>query len=172
MNQSLTIEHKEKTAQLLWTGFILLFFIIQAIIWIVAISITSRDPSHAVVAGYDEKALHWDDEKALRAASANLGWQAEILVDSTSDIRDNHAMTIRLQDRSKSPIEGASVVLRAFHRALAGQPQSIPLSEINAGIYAGQIQISKGGQWQFEGTVQLGEDTYVIDQRLYLGGSK
>ena len=64
-----SIENKEKTAQLMWTGFILGFFVIQAIIWIIAISITARDASHAVVAGYDEKALKWDDQKALSAAS-------------------------------------------------------------------------------------------------------
>ena len=81
MAQTIAVEQKEKTAQFVWTGFILLFFVIQAIVWTVAISITTRDPSHAVVAGYDEKALNWDDEKALRLASANLGWQAEIVID-------------------------------------------------------------------------------------------
>ena len=35
------LEQKEKTAQLVWTGFILMFFFVQAIIWIVAITLTA-----------------------------------------------------------------------------------------------------------------------------------
>ncbi len=168
MNQSIAIENKEKTAQLMWTGFILIFFIVQAIIWMVAISITIRDPSHAVVAGYDEKALKWDEEKVQNLASANLGWQAEILIDSTADILGNHAITVRLDDREHSPVKDAKFEFRAFHRALAGQPQPILLSEINDGVYAGQIQIRKSGLWQFEGVAQKGDDTFLIDQRLSL----
>jgi nitrogen fixation protein FixH len=168
MNQSIAIENKEKTAQLLWTGFILVFFIVQAIIWMVAISITIRDPSHAVVAGYDEKALKWDEEKALSEASAHLGWQAEILIDSSADILGNHAITVKLDDRDQSPVDDAKIELRAFHRALAGKPQQISLSEINEGVYTGQIQIRKSGLWQFEGVARKGEQTFLIDQRLSL----
>ena len=67
-----TLQQKEKTAQFLWTGFILMFFVIQAIVWIVAITLTANDKSHAVLPNYDERALKWNEEVALRAASEKL----------------------------------------------------------------------------------------------------
>ena len=172
MNQTISVQNKEKTAQLMWTGFILAFFVVQAIIWIVAISITSGDPSHAVVAGYDEKALKWDEEKALRMASSALGWQAEVVIDSTADIRGNHALTFKLVDREQLPVKTAEIELKAFHRAFAGEPQRVALSEISDGVYAGQIQIRKSGLWQFEGLARKGDDTYLIDQVLSLNVGK
>ncbi len=51
-----TIEERERSAQFLWMGFIISFFAIQAVIWTFALIMTSNDKSHAVVAGYDEKA--------------------------------------------------------------------------------------------------------------------
>lgn len=172
MSQTITIENKEKSAQLIWTGFILGFFIIQAIIWTVAISITSRDRSHAVVAGYDEKALKWDDQKALASASASLGWKAEIVVDAKADIRGNHVLTIKLKDKTDSPIAGAAMELQAFHRAVASERQPIELRESESGIYTGQIQIQKSGLWQFEGFARRGDETFLVDQRVHLGVSK
>lgn len=171
MNQtSNSIAQKERTAQLIWTAVILSFFLIQAVIWIFAISVTANDQSHAVVAGYDEKALLWDDEKARRLASAELGWQAELVVDSTSDIRGYRTLTVNLidakiSDATKSPVEKAKVELTAFHRGRAAVKQQISLTETEDGVYVGRIQIHKGGQWQFEGTATRGEHTFMINDR-------
>ncbi len=70
-NLTTTIQQKEKTAQFLWTGFILMFFVLQAILWTVAITLTTGDKSHAVIASYDARALNWDEEVAQRNASAS-----------------------------------------------------------------------------------------------------
>ena len=160
-----TFERKEKTAQLMWLAFILSFFLIQAVIWTVAISVTATDQSHAVVAGYDEKALLWDEEKARIVASEKLGWTSEIVVDPASDIRGFRTVTIKLNDANESPVTGATVSLTAFHRARAAQPQQVTLSEFEPGKYAGQVQVRKTGLWQFSGTASAGDDTFLIDER-------
>ena len=158
-------EDKEKTAQLVWTGFILSFFLIQAVIWTIAISVTANDQSHAVVAGYDEKALLWDEEKARRAASANLGWQSELVVDPDSDIRGFREVTIKLQDANDRPIENATVDLTAFHRGHAAQQQLVTFSEHNDGVYWGQVQVRHSGQWQFDGVARQGDDAFIFNER-------
>ena len=172
MNQSISLEHKEKTAQFIWTGFILLFFLIQAIIWIVAITLTSHDPSHAVVAGYDEKALHWDQEKAMRNASQQLGWQASLQIDPTTDIARQHLLTLQLEKADETPVENAAITLKAFHRGRAGVPQKIDMAETGPGIYSGKIEIRKSGNWQFDGLAIAGEDVFLIEQIHYLSASK
>ena len=160
-----TIEQREKSAQLMWTGFILMFFLIQAVIWTVAISATANDRSHVVVAGYDEKALMWDEEKALRAASVRLGWRAEISVSSGGDIYGIRNVTIKLQDANQTPIEKATLELTAFHRARAADRQQIEVSELSHGVYSGMIRIQKSGPWQFDGIAKKGDDTLLISER-------
>ena len=140
MNKTISFEQREKTAQFVWTGFIVMFFVVQGIVWTIAITLTANDKSHAVVAGYDEKALRSDEEVALRAASKQLGWRTELLIDAAADVRDVHAITLKLADAKGQPLAGAAVQLTAFHRALAGDPQLLTLSEVRAGTYSGKIQ--------------------------------
>ena len=75
----------EATARLLWTGGIIAFFAIQAVLWIVAITLTSQDPSHVVFEGYDQRALNWDSWQQSMRASAALGWQPRIEVATRAD---------------------------------------------------------------------------------------
>ena len=162
-----TLQQKEKSAQLLWTGFILMFFVIQAILWTVAITLTSGDKSHAVVASYDERALNWDEEVAQRNASIRLGWQADLFLDSAADIRKFHVITLKVQDSRQQPVAGAVIEMVAFHRALAGEPQSVDLAEVGEGVYSGKIQVHKSGLWQFEGKATRGGDVFLIkDQQM------
>ena len=166
MTQQYTFsERKEKTAQLIWTGFILSFFLIQAVIWTVAISVTANDQSHAVVADYDEKALMWDEEKARRTASAQLGWQSELVVDRASDILGFREVEFQIHDANNRPVKNANVELTAFHRARVAQRQRIVLSELNNGVYAGRVQIRKTGLWQFDGVARKGDDVFMFNER-------
>ena len=125
-----------------------------------------------MVAGYDEKALNWDEEKARMLKSQRLGWQATVLVDSAADIRGNRAITLQLSDQDQQPITGAQVELTAFHRARVANKQQIELSEINDGVYAGQLQVNKGGNWQFDGSATRGDDTLLLAERVIIGRSK
>ncbi len=166
------IEQREKTAQFIWTGIILLFFLMQAVIWMVALTLTSSDKSNAVVAGYDEKALNWDEEMAVQNASSRLGWKAELFVDPTADIDRSHAITLKLSNADQAVIKNATIELSAFHRARSGDPQQIEFTEINEGVYAGRIQIRKSGFWQFDGAARKGGDTFLINQTQVLKTSK
>ncbi len=164
-------EMREKTAQLRWTVFILLFFLIQAVIWIVAISITTRDPSHAVVADYDERALNWDEERALRRASAALGWTATIRVDEAADIRGNRVIAIEISD-GQQPVTDARLELTAFHRARAGQPHQLLMKEVGPGVYSGTLQVRHSGLWQFSGVARHNDDTFLFDERKRLNAKR
>jgi nitrogen fixation protein FixH len=166
------LARKEATAKFVWTAIILSFFLIQAIIWVVAITLTANDKSHAVVAGYDERALNWDDEVALRTASKKLGWRSELTIDSASDIRGIHNITLKLQDSDESPVANASVQLTVFHRAFAGDPQKITFAEISDGVYEGKIRIRNSGRWQFTGSAQADDATFLIDEQQFLSVSK
>ena len=165
---SIELQRKEKTAQLAWTGFILFFFLIQAIIWIIAISITANDSSHAVVSGYDQRALQWDQSRAVQLASEALGWEAQLLVDQTSDIHGNRIVNLKVHDRQDSPVEQAEAELQAFHCGRASEVQQIALQEIGSGVYSGQVQIRRPGNWQFVGTLVRGDEKFVFNERQHV----
>ena len=163
MNQSLALT-KERTAQFGWTVFILMFFCIQAVIWSVAISITARDTSHAVVDGYDEQALNWDEVKKARQQSAALGWGAEFKINSVADVRGERAISLMINDRNGDPISKAQLQVSAFHRGTAAERQDIDFKEVGPGVYTSRIQINRFGKWCFSGTVSVTDQIFLIDE--------
>ena len=149
-----------------------MFFLIQAVIWTVAISITSRDSSHAVVAGYDEQALNWDEVKRQRSASDALGWSANIQVDPTGDIRGNRTIKLNLKNSEQAPIENAVVLLEAFHRGRAAEVQLLVLKSIEPGVFSGTMQIRNSGQWRFSGTATVGKEQFLVEQQLKIDSNR
>ncbi len=170
MNEQV-MENRENVARLLWTGFILLFFLIQAVIWTVALTLTANDKSHALVTGYDARGVDWEAQAAARDASRRLGWQAQWQVDSTGDIRQFHRITCTLSDSAGEPVTGAAIRIAAFHRGRAGDPQSIEFVPVADGVYSGRIRITRTGHWQFDGAARRGNDTLLISQRQFLKAS-
>ncbi len=169
---SLEIQRRERTARFLWTVLILMFFMIQGVIWTVAIYATSRDSSHAVVAGYDEQAMHWDEVKLRRQTSAALRWEADIKVDSAGDIHGNRIVTLSLKDQNQLPLESAVVKLVAFHRGRAAEPQNLSLKPVAPGIYSGNVRVRKIGNWQFSGSAISNEDQFLIEQQITLNSNR
>ena len=163
---SQALQQKEQTAQFIWTVFILMFFVIQAVIWTVAITITASDTSHAVVAGYDEEALHWDDVRRERTASAALGWTSELKVSSSADLRDFRIVTVQLADRHKQPVENAILELDVFHRGRAANVQTISFNEMGPGVYSAKIRIDRTGFWQFSGFAKQDTNQFIINERV------
>ena len=165
---------KEITAQYLWTGFILMFFVIQALIWTFAISITSSDPSHVVVEGYDRQALTWDQVKQERANSLALGWSIDVDIESNSDVLGNRALGVTAKDAHGQPIENGELELRAFHQGRAADSQVIKLFKSKPGVYNGQVQVRHAGIWRLEGELTLGDKRFLVNEtrRLALPGGQ
>lgn len=156
----------EKLAQFAWTGFILMFFMIQAVIWTIAITVTARDSSHAVVSGYDELALKWDEVKQLQQDSAKLGWECEISVAENGDVIGNRTLTFQLNDRQGKPIEAAQIDLTAFHRAHASKKRPLTVVAAGGGTYTATLLVNKSGKWQFSGQATCMGDQFLIEQTI------
>lgn len=164
------LKQKEKSAQRLWIGFILIFFILQAILWTSAIRLTANDRSHAVHPDYGQKALHWDQQVAQQQASDRLHWAATITVQNSPQANMPPTITLSIQDDQAQPIAGATVQLSAFDRARASQRFSIQLKPSPAGVYTALMPTTdRLGCWQFEGTATQGDSVFIIHQQLCLG---
>lgn len=165
------IANREKSAQLLWTGFILMFFLIQAVIWMFAISVTANDHSHAVVNDYDEQAFKWDEYRKQQRASKSLGWNAQLQIAPNRDTQGNRVVDLSIVDRNQNPVEKASIEFDAFHVGRAADIQSVPLEETEPGVYRGCLRVRHGGNWQFRGQASLDQDTFLIQIRTYIANS-
>ncbi len=165
MNPS--IEHaNEKLSQMLWTAFILMFFAMQAIIWTIAVSITSHDNSHSIVAGYERQAFRWDEVKSAQMSSDQLGWHSQLTISGDADIHCNRTLTLRISDENDRPIANAQVALKVFHRGTAAIVQDLTLEESETGRYQSSIHIHRAGKWCIQGTAIVNDDVYQIDQTI------
>ncbi len=163
------LQEREAVAQLAWTTGIIAFFGLQAILWSVAIFLTSNDPSHAIVDDYDKKAMNWDAQREAEEASRNLGWTCEISPSIRLKNDRQRSVEICLRDRESKPIPSANVSVRAFHKARAAHPVDQQLTETGPGVYSAVLEMPKEGLWQFEVSADLGGDHYQCLQVLQVG---
>ena len=162
------IRKNENIARLAWTGFVLIFFILQAILWAVAISKTAGDRSHAVVSGYAEQAMRWDEVKQSKLESDRLGWTAKIAVNQSADVRGNRTITVRVYDKHDNPVADADVSMLAFHIGQAADTQNLKLQLAEPGVYSGTLNVQKSGNWEIRGTAKTSEAEFLFEQRLWL----
>lgn len=156
-----TLAQREATARMLWTGGIVAFFVIQAVLWTVAITLTSQDPSHVVFEGYDQRALNWDSWQETVRASAALGWKTELQIGNVATVMGQRDLTLRLADRDGQAISNATVELKLFHRARAAEAETLSLQEFRPGEYVTSFRPQHAGTWKFEVTATRGADKFL-----------
>ncbi len=165
---SMEMRRVESLAQLRWTAFILFFFVLQAILWTVAITLTSNDPSHVVLDEYGSAPEAWKERMAIERASAKLGWQADVAMSSEADIRGRRSGRLRLSDSQGQPIAGGKVTIKAFHTGHAAEAQSVTATEGEPGVYEFSITVRNYGNWRFEGDVNADSHRFVFENQIWL----
>jgi len=177
---STTIHPNERSTQLLWMGFIIMFFMLQAILWTVAILFTMNDSSHAIIPNYEQKAVHWDQSQTALRASEALGIRSTLSVDADPDLRGVRTVRLKLLDAEHKPVAANTISLKAFHVGRAAEVQEIVLvksENLDAGVdgkseadddFTGSVLIDKTGHWSITGSVLVDSDLYFIDQRVFI----
>lgn len=154
------LQSREAFAAMIWTGGIIGFFVIQAIIWAVAITITHSDPSHAVIANLDERVGSWDRRREAQAASDQLGWQTVVQVMPPASTSGQPQVQIRLQDRAGNPVVAEQLEVTGFHRARVTERQTLPLEVVEPGVWRVTTDLKRAGWWRFEGHASRGIEQY------------
>lgn len=154
----------EDLARWIWTMAIIGFFAVQASLWLVAITLTFRDPSFAVTDQYEQKGQEWDAIAARQIASQKLGWSLEFYETPGGDGK-NAGIQIRLIDRVGRPVSGASIELSVFHCARASEVQTPPVRDIGDGVYLANARIDRRGKWKLSGVARLDETEFWFDRK-------
>lgn len=160
-----TIEQKEKFAQMAWTAGIVGFFSIQAVIWAIAITLTSTDKTHAVIADYERGGLSWDQTQQMIKESEALGWSTNLSIDTQSSLPGRRTITLTVLDRNQQPIEVAEINLEVFHRGQAAIVYDLKLLPSDEpGVYVGQLEMTRPGYWQFSGAIDHPTGFYLYKE--------
>jgi len=133
--------------------------------------VASRDEAFAVEPDYYRKAVHFDDEMALRAASIRLGWNVQ------PTLRLAHpgtpgALGVRVTDASGKPLTGATVKVLAMHNARASHLLQATLSEVGEGRYATSLDARRPGAWELRFTVTRSNEVFATTVRLDALGAR
>ncbi|MDG2223838.1 MAG: FixH family protein [Rubripirellula sp.] len=94
---------------------------------IFAIMLATGDESVAVVPDYHQKALQWDEKRAVKRASDQLGWQCVIEALPVSEGRGFAGLTAALKDDQGEIIKAKQGTLRWFRHTRANSVQQIPI---------------------------------------------
>lgn len=161
-------QSREALAQMLWTGGIIGFFLIQALLWTVAITLTHNDPSHAVVADLDERVGGSDLRRAAKLASDRLGWNTSVSVVSPVSPNAKRTVQIRIFDLMGQPVPAQNLEVFGFHRARVTERKTLTLQSIAPGVWQVNDTMNRTGWWRFEGNASLGTDRYQFEVTEFL----
>jgi nitrogen fixation protein FixH len=132
-------------------------------IWVALIA--ARDEAFAVEPDYYQKAVHFDDEMALRAASAKLGWHV-IPTLALGDAGQRGSLEATVTDSSGTPISGATVQLLAMHNARASHQLTATLLDAGEGRYRAPLDAVRPGEWELRFLVTRGTDRFAVRERV------
>jgi nitrogen fixation protein FixH len=130
-----------------WIAGLIGLLVVNAIA-MVTLAATAGDPATRVLPDYYRKAVAWDDLTAARAASAALGWTAELGVEHGSLIATIH-------DRDGRAVTGAAVEATLRPRVRADEQRRVVLTELGAGRYAADLTRPRHGLHDVEVTARV-----------------
>lgn len=94
---------------------------------IFAIVLATGDESVAVVPDYHQKALHWDEEMAVKRASDRLGWKCAMEALPISEGRGYAGLIATLKDDRGEIIKAKQGTLCWFQHTRANSVQELPI---------------------------------------------
>lgn len=157
----------ETSARFLWVGLIAGLLLAQIVMCVVAATLATGDPSFAIVPGYHDRALRWDETVAAERASAALRWEAEVIPAPIADVLGRRTVIVALRDHVGAPVSAAAVTARIFHHARAGEAREVSFQETaDPGTYAVTTEMRRDGLWEFRMEANRGDERFVSTRTI------
>lgn len=157
---------KKSLAPILWPlGVVGALGVSLSVCTITVIAATS-DKSFAIEDDYYAKAVAWDDTAAQRVRNEELGWNANIAVFESGEIR------VELLDAVGQPISDAHLSALAFHHADRRAAVEILLAESHEpGVYRGSVDTPRAGVWQVRARARARGETFTATTDTLTGAN-
>lgn len=151
-----------------WPVIIVVALGVHAVAWLGVAWLATSNPTYAVEEDYYAKAMAFDQTRAQRARNAELGWNLSVAATPAPVAGAEATLTVALTDRSGAPVDGATVVVEAFHNVRADRILEARLRPFEPGRYAASLPMSRDGLWELRFTVSRGTEVFTDIVRQHL----
>lgn len=121
----------------------------------------TSDHNAAVIPDYYARSTHWDEQKAMQAASDRLGWQVSVVDTGDRDALGDRGVVVKVVDREGTPVAATSAELAYHHDAHPEDTRTLSAQAAGGKELTGRLRIARRGFYSLEITVRAGDDVYV-----------
>lgn len=143
-----------------WPAFVISILLMGMVTTLYTVYLANQSPPQ-VVENYYEKALNWDSEQAVAAASQALGWDLQLAIAPPQTEASERIIQVTLLDAAGQPITNLEGSVRARRPDQIGILAETPLMARPDGSYEGHLPLTKRGLWDLEVIVQREDERFV-----------
>ncbi len=156
------IRRLNRNAAWRWGSLVVGLLTLQVIGGVTSIILATSDESVAVIPDYHQKALRWDEEMSVRAASAKLGWSTDLAT-------HGRGMNLSVFDQDGNRVAIASGKIEWYHLAKAAKVNRFDVNSVPTGSIDLQRCFDADGRWNV--TLDLLDEQgnrFVHAQEIYV----
>ncbi|MEW8013961.1 MAG: FixH family protein [Candidatus Sedimenticola endophacoides] len=127
----------------------------------------SRSPG-LVVEDYYDRGQDYEANMLKRQAKA-LAWDMQLIAPPYVDVAKATTYGVRISDRAGAPFAPDSVVFYAYRPADAEQDFSVPMKQIELGLYQAPVSFPLLGVWDILISARSGEGEINLPHRISAG---
>ena len=114
-----------------------------------------------------EKGLTYNSVIAMAQKQQDLGWTANLVVEPTGAGHAVH-VSATYQDKDGKALESLDVRALISRPTVAGSDQKLVLEPKGKGIYAADVDLAMGGQWDVDVAATSPEGLHQVQKRILI----
>ncbi|QEG39567.1 FixH family protein [Roseimaritima ulvae] len=158
----------ERKAKRFWVSLVVGLLSLQLVIGYVAVRLALGDPTVAIVPDYHQAALNWDKQQAALTAADRLGLVTDLEVSKVADSQGVRAILFSIKDDDGHSVSDLQVTATVYRHARAGQPQTVPLTDVGDGKFMATTSMAEAGLWQVDLEVQGAAEPIRVSREFSL----
>jgi nitrogen fixation protein FixH len=141
-------------------GIIFVLIGMNMLIVAVTVVLSGSDRSFAVLPGYSEAALHWNDIAEAKRRSDALGWTAHAALEPVTLPDGSRPLVIHLSMADGTPVHDATVTAVVFAASMPRQRVEVVLPQTQPGRYQNTLILPARGRWHVGLAAQRGPEAF------------
>ena len=172
------MEHLKKLGTFLsayrWPALLIGFLVMSITANGILVYVATRPDVPRPIKDYYRRSLSWDADRALLAASRQLGWSVNIKVPAGQQfaLSQRRPVDVVVRDRQGQPVTGLTGRLFAMRPADTSLNGFSPLTELphRPGSYRTLARLAAPGLWELSIDARQGETPFVYTTRISVDG--
>lgn len=147
-----------------WIAMVVIFFTMNVIMIYLA---TDNNPG-LVVEDFYERGQDYEKNRLKRMAR-DPGWVMRIQLPRKIEIDQPVNCRFSVKDKAGNPVSPESVIFYAYRPSDKDADFSVPMQEVEPGLYTAEVSFPLMGAWDTLVSVKRGEDEFHTPKRIGVG---